>query len=192
MYFRHLIWRIWRRHSRIIETNKWHLIFIKWRMEIEELFNAKQLQQQRAESWTNAWVFQVKKLEAESTHLLCKGKYHCMADLLFYLFWLSCFTFVKLIYLIFKKNGPDLAFFLFVRSFHNAKTNINYSTNLTINDKSIDGVLGTRTRGGRMEGADESTELWAEHPIDLLVWSSKSKPVKTKCISGAIRFVGEH
>ena len=35
-----------------------------------------------------------------------------------------------------------------------------YSTNLTINDKSIDGMLGSRTRGGRMEGADESTELW--------------------------------
>ena len=34
-----------------------------------------------------------------------------------------------------------------------------YSSNLTINDKSIDGVLGTRTRGVRMEGADESTEL---------------------------------
>ena len=30
--------------------------------------------------------------------------------------------------------------------------------------KSIDGVLGTRTRGGRMEGTDESTELW-RHPI---------------------------
>ena len=26
-------------------------------------------------------------------------------------------------------------------------------------DKSIDGVLGIRTRGGRMEDADESTEL---------------------------------
>ena len=36
-------------------------------------------------------------------------------------------------------------------------------TNLTFIDKSIDGVLGTRTRGGRMEGADESTELW-RHP----------------------------
>ena len=32
-----------------------------------------------------------------------------------------------------------------------------YSTN-TINDKSIDGVPGTRTRDGRMVGADESTE----------------------------------
>ena len=34
-----------------------------------------------------------------------------------------------------------------------------YSTNFTINDKGVDGVLGTRTRGG----VDESTELW-RHP----------------------------
>ena len=27
-------------------------------------------------------------------------------------------------------------------------------------EKSIDGMLGIRTRGRRMEGADESTELW--------------------------------
>ena len=40
-------------------------------------------------------------------------------------------------------------------------TNIG-STN-TINEKSIDGVLGTRTQGGRMIGAEESTELW-RHP----------------------------
>ena len=26
----------------------------------------------------------------------------------------------------------------------------------------FDGVLGTRTRGGRMVGADESTELWRQ------------------------------
>ena len=35
-----------------------------------------------------------------------------------------------------------------------------YSTNLTINYKSIHGVLGTRTRVSRMVGADKSTELW--------------------------------
>ena len=29
-------------------------------------------------------------------------------------------------------------------------------------DISIDGVLGTRTRGGRMVGANESTELWQQ------------------------------
>ena len=35
-----------------------------------------------------------------------------------------------------------------------------YSTNLTINEKSVDGMLGSQTWGGRMEGVDESTELW--------------------------------
>ena len=42
-----------------------------------------------------------------------------------------------------------------------------YSTNFTIIYKSIDGVLGTRTRGGRMVGTDEFTELWRHpyHPI---------------------------
>ena len=36
---------------------------------------------------------------------------------------------------------------------------------ITINDKSVDGVLGTQTRGGRMVGTDESTELWRPPPI---------------------------
>ena len=49
-----------------------------------------------------------------------------------------------------------------------------YSTNLTIKYKSVDGVLGTRTWGGRMVAADESTELW-RHPkivklLLALVW----------------------
>ena len=39
-----------------------------------------------------------------------------------------------------------------------------YSANI-INDKSIDGVLGTRTRGGRMAGAVESTELYGGTPL---------------------------
>ena len=39
-----------------------------------------------------------------------------------------------------------------------------YSTKFIINDKSIDGVLGSQTRDGMMEGADESTELW-QHPF---------------------------
>ena len=34
---------------------------------------------------------------------------------------------------------------------------------LTKNDKNVDGVFGTRTRGGRMVGTVESTELW-RHP----------------------------
>ena len=40
-----------------------------------------------------------------------------------------------------------------------------YSTN-TINDQSVDGVLWSRTKGGRMVGADDSTELWW-HPKDV-------------------------
>ena len=40
-----------------------------------------------------------------------------------------------------------------------------YCTNLTINSKNIDGVLETQTQGGRMVGADESTEL-CRHPIN--------------------------
>ena len=55
--------------------------------------------------------------------------------------------------------GQTRPLFVYFRTFHNEKTNA-YSTNLTVNDKSIDGALGTRTRGGRTEGADESTELW--------------------------------
>ena len=51
-------------------------------------------------------------------------------------------------YSLFKKNGPNPAF-----SQHNGK----YSTNLTT--KRVDDVLGTRTWGGRMVGADESIEV---------------------------------
>ena len=52
-----------------------------------------------------------------------------------------------------KWANPGLFLFIFV-----------FSTphNLII-DESIDGVLGTRTQGGRMEDADESMELW-RHP----------------------------
>ena len=55
----------------------------------------------------------------------------------------------------FFKNGPNPASFCLFSFFSHDK----YSTN-TINDKSIDGVLGTQTQGGRMVGANESTELW--------------------------------
>ena len=34
------------------------------------------------------------------------------------------------------------------------------SKNLTITEKSRDGVLGTQTWGGWMEGTDKFTELW--------------------------------
>ena len=42
-------------------------------------------------------------------------------------------------------------------------------TNLALNYKNIDSVLGTQTRGGRMVGIDESTELW-RHPMTELLY----------------------
>ena len=43
---------------------------------------------------------------------------------------------------------------------------------IDLNDKSIDGVLGIRTRGSTIIGADESTELW-RHPREdnLFKWT---------------------
>ena len=67
---------------------------------------------------------------------------------------------LKFFLFFFKWAKPGL-FLVYFRSFSQHKDK--YSTNFTINDKSIDGVLGSRTRGGMMEGADESTELW-RHP----------------------------
>ena len=54
-----------------------------------------------------------------------------------------------------KMAKPGLFFVIFAL-FTMQKQN---NTNLTINDKSVDGELGTRTWGGNMEGADKSTEL---------------------------------
>ena len=42
-----------------------------------------------------------------------------------------------------------------------------YITNLTTNDKSIHGLVGIRTMGGRMVSKDESIELW-RHPLSPL------------------------
>ena len=36
-------------------------------------------------------------------------------------------------------------------------------------EKSIDGVLGIQTRGRRMVGADETTELWRPQVVNPLV-----------------------
>ena len=41
----------------------------------------------------------------------------------------------------------------------------------TLVEKSVDGVLGIRTRGRRMVGADETTELWRP-PLDGTLVSS--------------------
>ena len=52
--------------------------------------------------------------------------------------------------LFLKWAKPGLFLFIFV---------LFTSTTFTINDKSIDGMLWSRTLGGRTEGAEESTEL---------------------------------
>ena len=54
--------------------------------------------------------------------------------------------------------------FVYFRSFRDAKTN------LTINLKSVDGVLGIRNRGTRMVDTDESIELW-ERLAKNLLWN---------------------
>ena len=56
--------------------------------------------------------------------------------------------------------GQSRPLFVYFRSFHIPiqMTNIQFEQYQL--KKSIDGVLGTRTRGSRMEGADKSTELW--------------------------------
>ena len=79
-------------------------------------------------------------------------------------------------FLFFKWPNP-ISFFVYFRSFHSAKTNTSqtqyflffshckdkYSTNWTIHDKSVNDVLGTGTQGVRIDGVDETTELWL-HP----------------------------
>ena len=56
----------------------------------------------------------------------------------------------------FKKMGQTRPLFVYLFLFFSQEK---YSTK-TINDKSVDGVLGTQTQGGSMVGTDESTELW--------------------------------
>ena len=56
-------------------------------------------------------------------------------------------------YIKFKKNmGQSRPLFVYFRPFH--------ITNQSQIEKSIDGLLGIRTRGRRMEGTDKTTELW--------------------------------
>ena len=52
-------------------------------------------------------------------------------------------------------NEPTPASFCLFSFFSHGK----YSTN-TINDKSVDGVLGTRTQASKIIGTDDSTKLW--------------------------------
>ena len=58
--------------------------------------------------------------------------------------------------LVFFKNGSNPSSFCSFLFFSHDKC----CTNLTINDESLDGVLGSRTHGGRMVGTDKSPGLW--------------------------------
>ena len=64
------------------------------------------------------------------------------------------------------KIGPNPASFCLFSFFSNDK----YITN-TINEKSVDVLLGTWIWGGRMVGIDESTELWRHAAAPRQVWS---------------------
>ena len=60
----------------------------------------------------------------------------------------------------FKWAKPGLFLFIFVLFSHCKDKNIK---KLTTNDKIVGGVLGSQNQGSRMEGKDESAELW-RHP----------------------------
>ena len=70
----------------------------------------------------------------------------------------------------FFKKWAKVGLFLFI-SFLFSHCIDKYSTDLTINDKIIDVVLGSRTLGGMIEGTDKSSELW-RHPKKLETLSS--------------------
>ena len=69
-------------------------------------------------------------------------------------------------------NGPNSASFCFLVLFSHCMDK--YSTNLTTNDESIVGMLGSRTRGSRMEGIDKSAELWRHPTFYLFTFLSKA------------------
>ena len=65
-----------------------------------------------------------------------------------------------------------------------------YNLNSNLNLKSIDGVLGNQTRGGRMEGANESTEL-QRHPHKLIVAKGFKKLPKVQKSPNLVTLVSE-
>ena len=67
----------------------------------------------------------------------------------------------------FLKNVPNVLFSFF--------SNDKHWTDLTINDESLDGALGIRTRGNRMVGVDESTEQW-RRPIFVKSFANTHLP----------------
>ena len=79
------------------------------------------------------------------------------------------------LHLVLKKRPNPASFCLFSFFLHDKY--------ITINDKSIDGVLGTQTRGGRMVGPEESTQQWRPPCLHLFLLNSPTPlllPVKNK------------
>ena len=54
------------------------------------------------------------------------------------------------------RTSPGLVLFVLFKS----QLQVGIAQNLTINGKSVDGVLGIQTQDHRMIGADKSAELW--------------------------------
>ena len=69
-----------------------------------------------------------------------------------------------LLYLL--KNGPIPATFCLFSFFSHSNSNNKYTIWTIQIEKSVDGVLGTQTQGGRIDGADKSTELW-QNPYSI-------------------------
>ena len=76
----------------------------------------------------------------------------------------------KMKYLFYVKLGQTRPLFCLFQFFSHDK----YRSNLTINDKSFDGVPETRTRDGKMVGAEYSTELWRTPKDERLLLSRLS------------------
>ena len=70
-----------------------------------------------------------------------------------------------LVQLVFLNMIQTRLLFVYFCSFHNAKTN---KVQFLLSIKSIECEFGIRSRAGRTEDADESTELW-RHPLSQLV-----------------------
>ena len=85
-------------------------------------------------------------------------------------------------------GGKDLTFFLKMANrslFFRLFASFQHVTIQIQIEKSVDGVLGIWTQGSRMEGANESTELW-RHPKEFNFYSKPKdevKPVYTNAFS---------
>ena len=73
------------------------------------------------------------------------------------------------------EHNANLCFFVFLKMVHLGLfclfSPFPHCTIQVWIDKSVDGVLGAWTQGGRMEGADKSTEPWW-HPLFLCLFAS--------------------